>query len=97
MFFLADLIDIFLTLSVLHLELEALFSEYIQLKICELCFGKFSFSALFSPFGLFFLEIAAHWSVELDYMNWMRNRVKLTKKNQLIYYLELILNMVQLG
>ena len=37
-FFLAGLIDIFLTLSVLHLELEALFSdEYIQLKICELC------------------------------------------------------------
>lgn len=37
-FFLVGLIDIFLTLSVLHLELEALFShEYIQLKICELC------------------------------------------------------------
>ena len=47
------------------MELEALFSEYIQLKICELCFGKFSFQALFSPFRLF-LEIAAHWSVELD-------------------------------
>ena len=29
-------------------------------------------------------------------MNWMRNRVKLTKKNQSIYYLEVILNMVQL-
>ena len=40
---LAGLIDIFSTLSVLHLELEALFSEYIQLKICELCFGKFLF------------------------------------------------------